>query len=308
MKIILHRVTAKNMLLAIVCTLCVIVFAIILGACSTNMNSPGETEGTAEVDVRTNAIDQLDGMFDNGTKIWYQKSENSEYSNLTKTSFDLEEDYFDRYKHLFDCVWEQAEPPDTDTTAAAGAIGDDEEHCFYFLLGSDTVIYMDGEKASYYRAYIKTPKDSLEYPMAPLSENLMREYSDNEVSASNLPLKDNNFKSKEDIAYAFFEQKTTYLKSMTPENWYALTDYQILDLKVEEDGGDKFIFWVETAIKPKVYANDGLPWIAGSGWNGEGEWTGYIIKTGLYRLDLINGYWECIIAGAGDITLDAPST
>lgn len=309
MNVFSRGLAAQKLLSIPVCVSCAIV-VILAGSCSTSsisQSQTGGTSGTIAVDVKTEAINHMGEMFAGGTKIWYQYAEkdDSANKNQTKTEFDLEEAYSKRYEHLSDCIWERSEAP-SDITSASVSIGDDKEHCFRFLLGSDSVICIDGEKTTYYRAYIETPRDSLEYPKAPLSEDIKREYSGYEVSASNLPLKDDNFKSKEDIAYAFLAQKIAYLKCMTPENWYALTDYQILELRLEEDGGAKFIFSVKTAIKPKVYANEGLPWIAGNGENGEGKWSGYIINSGGYRLDLKNGYWEGV-GPAGDITLNDPS-
>ena len=245
----------------------------------TNQGQAGETLETEEVDIKTDVINYLDEVFTGGTKIWYQYAETDTTAkkNPTETEFDLEASHSKRYKYLCDCIWERAEPPG-DIKAASVSIGDDKEHCLRFLLGNNSVIQIDGKKATYYCAYIETPRDSLEYPKAPLSEDIMREYSGYEVSASNTPSKDQNFKSKEDIAYAFLAQKIAYFKAMTPENWYALTDYQILALSVEKDGGNKFIFSVKTAVKPKIYANDGLPFIAGNGEKGEGKWDGYIVN------------------------------
>jgi hypothetical protein len=275
--------------------------ALLLGPCS----KTNETTQMTGAEVKTNVVDCLGKMFqDDGTNIWYQKAGTDDYADKspTKTRFHLDKEELRGYEHLFDCTWEQAESSDADvTTAASVSIGEDEKHCFRFLLGNNIVICIDGENRTYYRAYNEKAESSFDFPMAPLSHEIMFEFSGYELSASNLPLKDHNFASKEEIAYAFLEQKIAYLKAMTPENWYALTDYQIRDLKVEEENDNKFVFLLDSAIKPKVLENS--PWMAGNGGYGEGKWAGYIVRSGQYRLDLIDGYWKCVAADGGDVTL-----
>ena len=271
---------------------------------------PTPTVGASDVSViKEDNIERLEGMFAGGTKIWYEYAEDCDAPDkyLTQKSFDLDEDKFKLYEHLFNCTWERGDSADADDSGAVVFIGDDDKGCFRFYLGSDIVAYIDGEETEYYRAYIEIEEDYFpDYPRALLPKVIMQEFSGYERFANRvIYLKADDFESKEDIAYAFMELQIAYLKAMTPENWYSLADYQILELSLSQSKEDKFIFCVKPAIKPKVYENS--IWFAGSGEAGKGEWAGYIIRNDYYRLDLINGYWEARPCSS-DTRLNEPVT
>lgn len=230
--------------------------------------------------------------------LWYEYEEAPEDSPAPQ--FEISADERIMFQYVFEnSTWEKASASDMPKGSSVNFGSKDDKH-FLFWSGETVVAYLDDNGLAFYRAQYRAPDDA-GGSVSPLSEKIFEEFSSLESNAAIHVKVKNSGQGHLDVAYQYIIRGINALYGMTEENHQSIKDYQVLNLHITEDADDKFVFCEEKAVKPRYPHTNA--YLAGNGYEGDGEWSEYRISTSLYKLELRNGYWVCTNIGSGDIHL-----
>lgn len=240
-------------------------------------------------------------IFDsNDLMLWYEY-EDGNIENPSAPQFKITADDRIVFQHMVEnSIWEKVSLNSMPKGSSVN-LGNKDGEYFRFWPGEYLVEYVCDSGSVLYNVRYNAP-DSTDGTAAPLSEKIFDEFSSLESNAAaNIKVKDSG-QGHLDIAYQYIIKSINALYGMTKENHSSIKDYQVLSLYITEETDGKFVFYEEKAVKPRYPHTNA--YLAGNGYEGDGEWAGYRISTSLSKLELINGYWVCTNLGSGDIHLD----
>lgn len=208
-----------------------------------------------------------------------------------------------RYAILFNCIWQ----PVSNFTYPKGAylcLGDSPAACFQFFLGSDLVLWREGENITAWRVgenITTSPVPSAR--SVPLPDTMMLEFSGYEIDPANVALPAKTGETTADSVERFLAAYGKQLLNLAPENIYFITDFQVTDITKTESKDNRILFWFEMAMRLPESQYATSYWQAGSSSEGQGDLEGWLIINREMVIEQTDGVWYCLDFGTGGASL-----
>jgi len=263
---------------------------------------------TAAKEAHTEALAHLRDLYaDGATTIWYMAADTSRLpAAIPKESAYVRgegEPNEKRYAILFNCIWATAE----NFTYPKGAylcLGDSPAACFQFFLGSDLVLWREGENITAWRVgenITTSPAPSAR--SVPLPNAMMLDFSGYEIDPANVALPAKTGETTTDSVERFLAAYGKQLLNLAPENIYFLTDFQITDITKIESKDNRILFWFEMAMRLPESQYEASYWQASSSSEGQGDLEGWLIISREMVIEQTGGVWYCVDSGTGGASL-----